>query len=101
MATSPVRQFSTSVVTIGKIDIQCLSALCYTGQCQDCDRVQWCKLPEAHDGRLWLAAYKVAHRAEDLITALGELNELQGQQESFDYKPIPVEIAERLDGVSP
>ena len=40
------------VISSKDLDIRCWSALRHLDSCEDCDRVQRCKLPEGRQGRI-------------------------------------------------
>ena len=62
----------TRIVNSKDLDINCWSALRYLDSCEDCDKVDKCKLEEGRRGRLRKAAKKFIAETEKFQTALNK-----------------------------
>jgi len=60
-------------IMASELGIDCWSALRIFNKCHACDRVQYCKLPEAKIGRIILAENKVNAAKKNLAKAKKEL----------------------------
>jgi hypothetical protein len=62
-----------AIVKASQLGVDCWSALRFTGSCDQCERVEKCKLPEARIGRIKYWDRKIA-------LVQGELQELKAKR---------------------
>jgi hypothetical protein len=68
----------TAIVTVKQLGIACWSIKRFLDQCHECNRVKYCKLPEARAGRIYLYYKKL-----DILQAAADKvrNQLQAEME--------------------
>lgn len=68
------------IVSSSKLGINCWSPQRYLGECGTCDRVMYCTIPEAHEGRIVLVKMRLEKKKAEYKKALAELNKLNEKE---------------------
>lgn len=68
-----------TIVSSKDLDIKCWSALRYLDECNNCNRVQKCELPEGKKGQIKLLTKQILETKE-------KLSGLQEQRNELNYK---------------
>ena len=63
------------IITSSELEIDCWSTLRIFNKCHECNRVAYCKLPEAHNGRIILAVNKAAEATKTLAKHINNIEE--------------------------
>lgn len=58
------------IIMLSELGVECWSANRFFDKCYACDKVAYCKLPEAHEGRITLAENKVETARKVLAKAI-------------------------------
>ena len=64
------------IIMLSELGLDCWSALKTFDKCYACDRVAYCKLPEAQKGRIVLAGNKVLKATQTLTKHVNNLEKI-------------------------
>lgn len=67
------------VINSKDLDLKCMSALRYLDECDNCDKVQRCELPEGKKGQIKLLSKKILETKE-------KLRDFQEQRNILNYE---------------
>ena len=61
------------IIMSSGLGTDCWSTLKFFNKCHECNRVAYCKLPEAKEGRVILDTNKIAEATEELTKCINNL----------------------------